>query len=223
MWCSSVTVPTPSAPLRSAFALCVVLSACGEVTVDPCADGACERRDAGTRGSIDAGVSTVAPDGGCDGRFPVMPIADLVWVSGSAGEYGAVDFVVGGYSAGISATTGVQRFTNVSYFNQRAPPSLEHVGLWMWGGHVPIDVNGPYDLGNGSEPSQLVPHMNFQLTPGAACPRGAGSGQFVFSQFMFVRRAAGSSKGVSSSNVPTRASRCMVVSATSGDWEFRCG
>ena len=163
------------------------------------------RVDAGTRVDagrvIDAGAGL---DGGYDsdaraaGRFNCMDDLtvsfsgpDFISVHGHAGTLGAVNYTIGGYSAGVTGGNGTQRFTG-NYFGERGMPSgISQTSLYLWTGKTPLLVGQTYEgtnsEGNADPSITTMIFIDFGASAdsavGVGCPRGSGTGRFVFTQF----------------------------------------
>lgn len=149
--------------------------------------------DAGTPG--DAGTPTDAGtpgdagrphDGGCLDELRSLAApngGDYVHVSGAAGLFGVLDFIIGGYSAGASGVDGIQRFTNGAYLRDGVPPDVDDTGLWMWTKSGPVVLGVDYAGDNSSQYQGTAPFIDFRMFRAVSCPRAAGRGSFRFTSF----------------------------------------
>lgn len=141
--------------------------------------------DAGT--TEDAGAALDAGsmrDAGCAEELTWLVAAnagDYVHVTGQAGVYGAVDFIIGGNSAGAASSTGIQRFTDSFYRRPGLPSAVTYLGLWMWTYGLPVSIGKEYVADNDRR-SLPVPFLDFRISPGVDCPAGLGQGTFTFTR-----------------------------------------
>lgn len=155
--------------------------------------------DAGT--TQDAGAAPDAGsmrDAGCAEELAWLVAAyagDYVHVTGQAGVYGAVDFIIGGNSAGASSYTGIQRFTNSFFVKQGLPAAVNDIELWMWTYGLSVSIGKEYVADNDRR--QLpVPFIDFRISPGVDCPMGLGQGTFTFTRFAPIPTTATPVEGV---------------------------
>jgi hypothetical protein len=110
------------------------LSATATAGSAPCTGGtAGSAPDSGT-GGVGGGAAGGAGDAGsgdCLDRLG-SGTGDAITVQGEAGALGLVDYTIWGYSAGVAAPDGLQRFTNSVYGQHGTPAGISDTGLWAW-------------------------------------------------------------------------------------------
>lgn len=155
--------------------------------------------DAGTTGDAGAALDAGSMrDAGCAEELAWLVAGyagDYVHVTGQAGVYGAVDFIIGGNSAGASSYTGIQRFTNSFFLRQGLPAAVTNIGLWMWTHGLSVSIDKEYVADNDRR-TLPVPFIDFQITPGVGCPAGLGQGTFTFTRFAPIPTTATPVEGV---------------------------